>query len=304
MVSNNRGIALVIVLWAMVLLSTMAMAMLAAQRSELQVLHNNVDRARALALAEAGIFYGIINAISYRDGQDIGWRANGQTHQWGFADEEINISISDESSRVNLNQVAEDMLDRLLEAVGIEQDGVAMRDAILDWRDDDNIHRLDGAEDEEYAAAGLAYGARDGQFKTVAELRQVLGVKQEDYQKLEPLFTVHSRTADIHTESAASPVLLALPGMTPEIVEEYMVSRDQHIAQGLDPPPLPGAGKNQLKGNGSGMFRVVSNARRHNANVTLEAVVQKGGPLGFTVIDWKNASAGQDAGGGEAATDG
>jgi general secretion pathway protein K len=45
-------------------------------------------------------------------------------------------------------------------------------DAILDWRDEDDLHLVNGAEDPDYKAAGLPYGAKDGPFDSLEELQQ------------------------------------------------------------------------------------------------------------------------------------
>ena len=49
-----------------------------------------------------------------------------------------------------------------------------MAAAIVDWRDADPLTQPSGGgEDGDYAAANLPYGAKDAEFKSVAELQQV-----------------------------------------------------------------------------------------------------------------------------------
>lgn len=288
---KEKGIALVLVLWVIVLLSTMAMGMMATQRSELKVVSNLVERSRLYALAEAGINYGIGQAIGYRVGGDIGWKPDGRPHDWSFAGSSVRIHVADEMSRISLNNVTEPMLDRLLEYSGVQENRDAIRDAILDWRDEDDAHRLSGAEDPQYAAEGLEYGARDGEFATVAELRQVLGVDAELYRKLAGVFTVHTRSAKVHAETASSAVLHALPGMTPEMVAAYIAMRDEQYAQGLDAPPLAGVPASSLGRGNSGTFRISASVKGANeTTVALEAVVRRGGSMGYTVLEWMTAT--------------
>ena len=66
----------------------------------------------------------------------------------------------------------------MFRAAGVEQDkATRLASALVDWRDADSLTQPQGgAEDPEYAAAGLPYGAKDAPFETVAEAEQVLGV--------------------------------------------------------------------------------------------------------------------------------
>ncbi len=93
------------------------------------------------------------------------------------------------------------LLMALMKAVGV-QEPENLVDAILDWRDPDDLHLVNGAEDEQYAAAGLPYGAKDGPFDSVEELGQVMGFDRELYQALAPALTVTSGQASPALEFA------------------------------------------------------------------------------------------------------
>src|SRR5882672_7761736 len=49
-----------------------------------------------------------------------------------------------------------------------------------------------GAEDADYAAAGLAYGAKDAPFAMTEELLQVPGMTRELFDRVAPDITVYS----------------------------------------------------------------------------------------------------------------
>ena len=85
-------------------------------------------------------------------------------------------------------------------------------DAILDWRDADDLTQLNGAEDGDYESAGMAYGARDDLFKSREELRQVLGMTVDLYQQLAPHVTVDNDTGQIDRQFASAAVLAATRG--------------------------------------------------------------------------------------------
>ena len=121
------------------------------------------------------------------------------------------MSLQDEAGKVDLNSAQRGLLDALLRASDIEDDRRdALLDAIEDWRDPDSLRRLNGAEDQEYEAAGRTHGAKDATFNTVEELQQVLGVTPRLFKRLRPALTVHSHSAGIDDKVAPPEVLRAL----------------------------------------------------------------------------------------------
>ncbi len=60
---RNRGIALVVVLWTLLLLSLIAASFLALTRGEIGVARNAVDNARAEALADAGVHRAVLGLM-------------------------------------------------------------------------------------------------------------------------------------------------------------------------------------------------------------------------------------------------
>ena len=99
-----------------------------------------------------------------------------------------------------------------------------MADRIGDFRDEDSEPEPLGAEDEAYLGAGLAQGAADQPFATESELLGVLGMTQSLYQQIRPYVTVYSGAEGIDPTRAPRPVLEALPGITPSVVEALLAA--------------------------------------------------------------------------------
>lgn len=118
----------------------------------------------------------------------------------------------------------------LMKAVGV-QNPEHLVDAILDWRDQDEFHLVNGAEDEQYAAAGLPYGAKDGPFDSVEELGQVMGFDKELYQALAPVLTVSSGQASPVVEFAPPLVQAALQGIGLEELEERLAQEAEVLGE-------------------------------------------------------------------------
>jgi general secretion pathway protein K len=92
----------------------------------------------------------------------------------------LSYRLTDESARLNLNRATRDVLDRLLQGVGVEKtDRDVIIDSIQDWRDPNEEHRLNGAESDYYLALPVPYRSKNADFDSVDELLQVRGVTRE-----------------------------------------------------------------------------------------------------------------------------
>src|SRR5690606_20283379 len=152
----------------------------------------------------------------------------------------VMISVRDVAGLIDLNTASRELLGGLLMVAGVPADGQnRLLDAIEDWRDPDDIPLLEGAEDKDYLAAGLPYGAKDGPFDDVTELQQVLGISPALYQRMEPSLTVYSGQGGIDPTVAPREVLLAIPGVDLQLIESYLEERRVTAARGDIPPPLP-----------------------------------------------------------------
>ena len=221
---GRRGIALVGVLWALVLLSVMAGSFVRETRTEVVVARNTVENAKARALADAGIHRAVLT-MSEADFEDR-WRADGRPYLWRFADGEVRISVQDEAGKIDLNEAPVILLSGLFEAVGVDPERAqGLADAVADYRDGNDLRRLYGAEDDDYRDAGYAHGAKDGPFEVIAELAQVFGMTAEIYERVAPFVTLYTQADTIEPLVAPRPVLLALPGITPEEVDGYIAER-------------------------------------------------------------------------------
>ncbi len=257
---NQSGIALVIVLWVLALLAVVAVSFTTATRSQANLVRNLVENAKAEALADAGVYratLGLLEPLSRQKKPvgsererllqrrpelkkvllpeagdtlgpetDHGWRVDGTVYAWRFAGGEVLISIQDEGGKIDLNAAPDELLQGLFVSVGVEEDEAsALMDAIADFRDEDDLRRLNGAEDRDYAAAGLPWGAKDAPFEAIEELQQVLGMTPVLYEAVAPALTVHTGQKGIDPKSAPREVLLALPGSAAEGVDAYLAAR-------------------------------------------------------------------------------
>src|SRR5262249_41942169 len=143
---------------------------------------------------------------------------------------------------IDINTAAEPLLRGLFASVGLADDEVSrIVDAILDWRDPDSLRRPNGAEEAEYRAAGLPYKPANAPFQAIEELQLVLGMRPEIYRRIAPDITVFSRQPGVNVPLASREVLLAIPGLTSDVVDQYIAQREAARTQGQPLPTLPQA---------------------------------------------------------------
>jgi len=275
-----RGAALVLVLWLIALLTALIGAFALTARTE--GLQGKVlgDGAAAQERARAGLEYALTRLAGTPT--QPGWRADGRRYRWQYEDATIDLRITDESGKVDLNLADAPLLAALVRAVGGDpQRADRIAAAIVDWRDPDNLSQPNGgAEDPDYAAAGLPYGAKDAPFESLAELQLVLGMDADLYAKLLPNLTLYSGISRPAPDFAPAPVLTALG-----------LDAQQVLAQRERNDPAQAA----AMGGGGGTYSIESRAQLAAGRVAvLRAVVRPGSSAlpgsAYTVLRWEEGS--------------
>jgi len=252
-VQQQRGVVLVIVLWVITLLTIMAGSFAYSLRIETALASYGLDQARARAMAEAGVAYAMLQVLNPPpEGEDVRWFTDGRVKRWRFGDATLDIQVRDTSGRVDLNRGDRELMRGLFTVVGglDEQQADVLLDAVEDFRDSDDLTRLNGAELSEYEAAGRDFGPKNALFESVDELQQVLGVSPDFYQRVAPFLTVYSNQSGINPAVAAPEVLYALPDVDPLLIEQYLQLREESIQQALPPPPAPNLGAHLSQAQG------------------------------------------------------
>lgn len=235
--SHSFGFALVAVLWLLVLLSLIALQISTVTRTEAQLARNMTLGTQARYAAESGVRWAIWSLTLPREEL---WLADGSLHSMDLDESRVHVALQDENGKIDLNLVTPEHLAKLFEVAEIDEEiATPVVDAILDWRDEDDLKRLNGAEDEDYLDAGYEYGARDGVFETVEELQKVLGMEDWIYERISPALTVHSLKNGINPLVAPRLVLLSLEGSDEDMVDQYISDRRLNHEDGLPPPETP-----------------------------------------------------------------
>lgn len=232
-----QGFALVSVLWLIVLLSVLAMGLSYTSRQSTQAMISLVGGTEARYLAEGGVQLVTMNLLS-RDPADR-LLADGEIIDVPLPGGHVEVTVSDENGKVDINAAREPLLARLFYSLDVDQAiADALADAIADFRDEDDLTRLNGAEDADYLAAGMLSGAKDAPFTSVEELQQVLGMTPEIYLAVRPYVTIYSRHQGINPEVAPLQVLMAVSDDSPMTLDSYIRIRRANHRDKL-PMPIP-----------------------------------------------------------------
>lgn len=226
--ASDSGFALLAAMWLVVFVAGITAVALVPLRTRRLQARNLVTTSITRQSARSGIVHAlaVLHASFERDTDERGPR--GAALRLQHAETELQhlgrtagpgggsyeFKIEDESGRFPLNGASEAELQRLLTNLSLGRlEAVRVAAAIADWMDPDELHRLDGAEWEDYYrdVPGGRHPA-NGPFVTLDELRDVRGVDAALYERLRPLVTV-AREVRVNLNTAAEPVIAALPGL-------------------------------------------------------------------------------------------
>ncbi|MCE5231945.1 MAG: type II secretion system protein GspK [Mizugakiibacter sp.] len=296
---RTRGIALLVVLWAVALTAILLGGFAAMARTEVLQARYQRDHAVARYAAEAGLARAVY-ALRENDPARH-WVADGRAYAFRFDDAEVRIEITDEAGKVDLNAADAPALRRLFAAAGADPARVeALADAVLDWRDVDDLARAHGAEAEAYRRARLAYGPRNGPFVTLDELRQVLGMDPALYRRVVPALTLWSGRNLPNPTYASALALQALSGIDAARATGLVTARRQPDAarQGLAPllGDLPGASALMAAGSSFTHSIRVEATLPDGARAILRATLRLQGSLAgappYVVLRWQDGEEG------------
>jgi hypothetical protein len=175
---SESGSVLILVLWVLVLLSFIAGELIGHNREKAYLAANGWESLRQGQAIES-----VLHLFAVP-----GWPIPGSEEKMGkwvrlsVDDMEVLVRVGKEGRKTNLNQASDAQIrDRIIQWLGEDRfdEAEQLADAILDWRDPDDLTRTNGAEADDYEARGLDYEPANGPFNLLTELLLVRGVTRE-----------------------------------------------------------------------------------------------------------------------------
>lgn len=261
--ADRRGSILIITIWSICFLSTLAVILGLGVRQKLQLVQRLDERDKLNLVAAAGIKRAIVQIgqdkesafYSFMDRcaddpyvfKDLAIGDGRVSIRYDFFDDvpssprgafgrrepagaatKIRYGLIDEESKLNVNTADAEVMERLFKVV-LNVDEVRAQDlaaSIVDWRDADSelSAPVGSAEDPFYRnLAYNPYEAKDAPLEALEELRLVKGMDANSLEKLKDYLTVFG-DGKININTAPMAVLLAV-GMSTYLADKVMSYR-------------------------------------------------------------------------------
>lgn len=221
---GERGVALVLVLWLVVVLGAVAAAVVGSARSESRILLNARARMVARYAAESGIVAGVAllqrrMAATQNPSQQVlalggVGREFVELENVSLGNARFGVALTNLSGRLDLNQAQPEALVGLFSQFTSATVTRSLVDALLDWRDGDDLVRAQGAETDSYLRAGSPYMPRNAPLNRLEEFGWLRGVTESLVLAVAPYITV-SGDLLLDVNAAPEPVLASIPGIGP-----------------------------------------------------------------------------------------
>ncbi|MFH1062064.1 MAG: hypothetical protein V1747_04170 [Candidatus Omnitrophota bacterium] len=261
---SKKGSVLVLVLWALGLLTVFAVYLGVGVRARIDFLDRMETRSKTYNIAEAGIKQAISEIGNFEKKRSylalkdkclnnmkkfflasldageftVGYEYRADDFSLGQGSEQKTMyGACDVQAMLNINTADQkELIALFIETAEIETDNAdVIASSIIDWRDEDNNSLAKGAEDQYYRGLKNAYKCKNSSFVSIEELRYVKGMNYNIYKDIEPYITVFG-AGTVNINTASSKVLKALglsEALTKKIIN-YRCGQDEIEANGDD----------------------------------------------------------------------
>ncbi len=233
---NNRGFALLVVIMVLLLVSFLASQLSLDVRTEQRIAANAKERDRSAILAEAGfniaLFRLMDKPVALEAEPEYGRLVGGREYTHPLKGGQVRYYAANEAGKIDLNASEPRLLELFLRyrKLSLEQATVVL-DSLLDWRDPDNLLRLNGAEQEYYMHLSEPYIPRNGRIEDPSEFFLLRGADLLAGKfPAEEVFTVHNPGKGINVNSLTPTMLDFVVNGDEARLQAYQEARTLHPA--------------------------------------------------------------------------
>jgi general secretion pathway protein K len=186
--ADQRGFALLIVLWSLGLLALLGTQSLTSARQETQLARNLVNAAELEAAANGALQRAIFATL---DMSNRHWDADSVTRMIRVGRVSVAVRVDNEAEKVNPNIASVAVLQALLTVIGADHGlaaGVAA--SIAEWRQPGGVPGRTNPSAARYVAAGRDYAPSGAPFTSLDEVGSVLGITPDLLARLRPHLTI------------------------------------------------------------------------------------------------------------------
>jgi len=188
--ARQRGFALLLVLWTMVLLSLIGSRIAASGRAEAQLAANVRDAAVTEAAADGAVQEAAFHLL---DAPPRRWAADGSARRLQMPGAVVEVRVESEDGKVNPNVASAALLAALLHEAGADTRTAGLvADSILRWRFPWVRPGMNDPTLAAYKAAGLNYGPAGAPFRSLDEVGAVLGMTPDLLNRVRPYLSLYA----------------------------------------------------------------------------------------------------------------
>lgn len=306
--NSNRGFVLIVVLIAVVLLTTLVTVFINEVYLGNGTIQVSLDSTQGSLFAASGItgaqqlLTQTLNNQSYSSLSDT-WA---KPLVFDDAQGQLQIRIEEENGKLNLNAIALPngtyneayfaIALRLFKILKLPTDPL---DAVADWIDEDKVPHPGGAEADWYQAQKQPYRPRNKPLMTLEELKRIKGCG-EIFDKISPYVTVYgdqpagSPAAPVNINTAPRELLMALDEQMTESLADRIIEqrKTQPFRDPAELAQVPGMQQiatallTRITTKGT-VFRIHSEGVVHGTTRTIEAVVRMSGGSTPSILYWR-----------------
>lgn len=296
---SQRGVALITVLLVVAIVTVVCAGMIARQQLSIRGTANQAQARQAWHYAIGG--EALAKSILRRDLQASAgtgqpavdhllepWAMPQPAYDLDEGQGQVQVRIEDLSGRFNLNSLVQEQqanaaavaqFRRLLLRLQITE---PYAERLVDWLDSDQQPTGEfGAEDNAYLLLDPPYRTAGSRMEDLSELRLLLGMRDEDFQRMAPYVTVLPPDTPLNINTASAMVLSSLAdSLSPSAAESLVKLRQaapfRDTASFMAQPALGGV---QLQGTNiavtSQFFQVISEVRLADRRLALVSQMRR-----------------------------
>lgn len=214
---REAGFVLLVVLWVLTSAVILVASFNAAARSGASSAISEIGLTKSEALLDAGLEIAAAHLID--EDENHRWPGNGTSHSMAFAGAELEITVRDASSLIDLNKSDEKLLRSFFAKLTNSTEKAAhYTKVILDARDaasGEKKTQRDQADDDSEHSVSTHIA-----FIDVGQLGRTEGIPRDVFEQAAPFLTVFSRDGMIYPLSAPMTVLEAIPDISRADIEK------------------------------------------------------------------------------------
>jgi general secretion pathway protein K len=283
---TSEGFIVVVVLWLLGALSALASIYSVYVVNSAAAFAAQDEQLRAEALVSASL-----ELTAYKHLTEKIRPTSGQ-FSFHFGQAHIAVKFRSETARIDLNAAPKQLLAGLFRALGARpEDADTYGERIVAWR---TVQPNDqDSEASAYRMAALGYQPRGAKFPHANELSLVRDIPTSLAERALKFVTVYSGRPQINVLCAPAEVIAALPGMSSDRVNAFLVQRDvsPQDAKSL----LPAEAQQFASVEGGKAVRVQTrivfdNGRQQIAEAVI--LITEDGERPFAILSWRDDFAG------------